>query len=111
MVGSGGAVSASEPASKSAARTAVKAFRAKIEVAVDRVEAIRADREMARSVSHQAQVQEALTRTELTLALSEALIGRAEARAQQRAEALRRYLAEARPAALRRRRKTTRMLE
>jgi hypothetical protein len=53
-----------------------------------KVATLRADLSLAHGLAHQAQVREALTRTELTLALGEALKGRAEAVAAARRAAL-----------------------
>jgi hypothetical protein len=110
-------VSVAEPF-KSAARQASSQFLQKVAAAVRRADEIRDERKAAevqaheaQSVAHQAQVSEAATRTELTLALSEALIGRAEAQGHLRAEAFRRYLAEARPRPLRRRTRASRSLD
>jgi hypothetical protein len=90
----------SEPAPKSHAKAAAADFLKKVDGALERVDSIRSEREVARTVAQQSQVREAITRSELTLALNEALIGRAEAQAHWRAESLRRYLAERQPAPL-----------
>jgi hypothetical protein len=82
---------------KSHAKAAAGRLLSTIGKALERVDEIRDEREIARHVSHQAQVREATTRTELTLALTEALIGRADAQGLQRAEAARRYLSERQP--------------
>src|SRR5512143_291900 len=52
-----------------------------------KVAALRHDLALAHGLAHDAQVREALTRTELTLALNEALKGRAEAQASARRDA------------------------
>jgi hypothetical protein len=66
------------------------------------VAGLRADLAHAHDLAHQAQVREALSRSELTLALTEALKARAAAGAALRAEIVRRYLAAARPQTVRR---------
>jgi hypothetical protein len=68
-----------------------------------KVAGLRADLGLAHGLAHDAQVREALTRTELTLALGEALKGRAEALAAARGLAVQRYLATAVPRPVRRR--------
>lgn len=68
-----------------------------------KVAGLRADLASAHELTHQAQVREALTRTELTLALNAAMRGRAQAEAALRREAARRWLAAAKPRPLRRR--------
>ena len=60
-----------------------------------KVVALREDLALAHGLVHDAQVREALTRTELTLALSEALKGRAEAQANARRDAAARLSARA----------------
>lgn len=97
-------MSAAPGKAKSAARTASTALLDKVGEAV-------AQLANARHVAHQAQVAEAAVRAELTLALTEALIGRSEAQAHQRGEALRRYVAETPARRLRIRRRPVRILE
>jgi hypothetical protein len=60
------------------------------------VERLRADLALAHDLAHQAQVREALTRTELTLALTAALKGRAEVEAAARHDGLARLAGRAR---------------
>ncbi len=55
---------------------------AKAAAVAQKVAGLRADLGLAHELAHQAQVREALTRTELTLALGEALKARAEAQAR-----------------------------
>ncbi|MBS0362456.1 MAG: hypothetical protein JSR98_13850 [Proteobacteria bacterium] len=76
-----------------------------------KVAGLRADLAAAHELVHQAQVREALTRSELTLALGAAMKSRAEAQAAQRQAAAQRYLDQARPAPLRRRDRFTRGFE
>ncbi|HZZ68141.1 MAG TPA: hypothetical protein VFE18_08195 [Phenylobacterium sp.] len=57
-----------------------------------KVAGLRADLALAHDMIHQAQVREALSRSELTLALTEALIARAKSDAAVRQEVARRYL-------------------
>ncbi|MDB5422720.1 MAG: hypothetical protein JWQ29_136 [Phenylobacterium sp.] len=66
-----------------------------------RVTALRGDLAVAQDMAHQAQVREALTRSELTLALTEALTARAAGQAQARAHSLQRYLETTRVPGLR----------
>src|SRR5437899_3440094 len=73
-----------------------------------KVAGLRADLALAHELAHQAQVREALTRTELTLALTEALKGRAEAQASARRLAVQRWLERASPRPVRRRGKLRR---
>ena len=73
-----------------------------------KVSGLRADIGLAHDLAHQAQVREALTRTELTLALNAALRGRAAAEAKARKLAAQAYLAQARPHRLRTRDKPRR---
>jgi hypothetical protein len=68
-----------------------------------KVAGLRADLALAHDLVHQAQVREALTRTELTLALGEALKGRAEALGAVRRLAVQRYLDGTSPREVRRR--------
>lgn len=75
---------------------------AKAAAAARRIATLRADLAHAHDLAHQAQVREALTRSELTLALGEALRTRAEIEARVRAAAARDYLDKARPKPLRR---------
>lgn len=75
---------------------------AKAAAAARRIAALRADLAHAHDLAHQAQVREALTRSELTLALGEALRTRAEIEARVRAAAAKDYLDKARPKPLRR---------
>jgi hypothetical protein len=72
---------------------------AKANAAAQRAAGLRADLANALGLAHQAQLREALTRTELTLALGEALKGRAKAEAATRALLADRFLAlgEAQP--------------
>jgi len=73
-----------------------------------KVSGLRADIGLAHDLAHQAQVREALTRTELTLALNAALKGRAAAEATARRLGAQVYLDKARPRPLRRRGKLQR---
>jgi hypothetical protein len=75
----------------------------------DVVARLRADLVHSQEMLHQAQVREALSRTELTLALTEALAARSKAEAALGAERVSRYLEAARPQALRRRRRLDRV--
>ena len=68
---------------------------AKAKAAAQRAAGLRADLAHALNLTHQAQLREALTRTELTLALTEALSGRAQAEAVARRHAAERGLAGA----------------
>src|ERR1700709_1137838 len=68
-----------------------------------KVAGLRADLGLAHGLAHEAQIREALTRTELTLALGEALKGRAEALAAARRLAVQRHLEVAAPCPVRRR--------
>lgn len=63
------------------------------------------------AVAHQAQIREAVTRSELSGALETALAARADAEARTRREVFRRYLAESRPRPLRRRGRPVRLVE
>jgi len=65
----------------------------------------------SRRLAHDALVREALTRTELTLALNQALIGRAEALAARQAVALQHHLRGQRGAKPRRRNRLSRMVD
>ena len=73
-----------------------------------KVSGLRADIGLAQELAHQAQVREALTRTELTLALNAALKGRAAAQAEARKLAAQAYLDRAKPRPLRTRDKLRR---
>ncbi|MGH6910218.1 MAG: hypothetical protein ACREEG_08540, partial [Phenylobacterium sp.] len=84
---------------------------AKATAAAQRAAGLRADLKAAKEIAHQAQVREALSRTELTLALTEALRARAQAQAQVRRQAMQRYLGTAGPRPLRQRGRPTRTLE
>jgi hypothetical protein len=75
---------------------------AKATAAARRITALRADLAHAHDLTHQAQVREALARSELTQALTEALKGRAAAQAEARALAAQRYLEAARRRPVRR---------
>jgi hypothetical protein len=75
---------------------------AKAAAAARRIAALRADLAAAHDLAHRAQVREAVTRSELTLALGETLRGRAEALAAVRAQAKQLYLARATPQPVRR---------
>ena len=77
----------------------------------ERVANLRADLAAGQDVVQQAQVREALTRTELTLALTEALTGRSEALALARRQAVQRYLEADRSAGLRRRGRLSRAFD
>ena len=77
----------------------------------ERVANLRADLAAGQDVAQQAQVREALTRTELTLALTEALTGRSEALALARRQAVQRYLEADRSAGLRRRGRLSRAFD
>jgi hypothetical protein len=68
-----------------------------------KVAGLRADLAHAHEIAHQAQVREALSRTELTLALNAALGARTKAEAAARREIVGRYLHAARAQPLRRR--------
>ncbi|HEX2817736.1 MAG TPA: hypothetical protein VHN39_15185 [Phenylobacterium sp.] len=68
-----------------------------------KVAGLRADLGLAHGLVHEAQIREALTRTELTLALGEALKGRAQALAGERRLAVQRHLATSSPRPVRRR--------
>lgn len=76
----------SQPAPTSPAEKATAALKSRVDLVVERLTA-------AQAQSHQAQVREALTRTELTLALNAALIARAEAEARAREQAFRAFAA------------------
>lgn len=76
-----------------------------------KVSGLRADIGLAHELAHQAQVREALTRSELTLALTAALKGRAAAEAKARELAAQRFLSTARARPVRRRGKLTRGLD
>jgi hypothetical protein len=97
------AKSAAAPAG-SLARQASDRLLRKVDEAVEQIA-------IARRVAHQAQVREAVTRANLTDAVAEALSLRAAARAELRAVALARYLAQGRPRPLRRRGRPVRWLE
>ncbi len=84
---------------------------AKATAAAQRAAGLRADLKAAREIAHLAQVREALSRTELTLALTEALRARAAAQAQLRRQAMQRYLETAQPRPLRQRGRLTRTVE
>jgi hypothetical protein len=84
---------------------------AKAAAVAQKVKGLRADLGLAHELAHQAQVREALTRTELTLALTEALKGRAEAQASARRLAAQRWLENASPRPVRRRGKLHRGIE
>ncbi|HEY8003149.1 MAG TPA: hypothetical protein VIE16_02920 [Phenylobacterium sp.] len=73
-----------------------------------KVASLRTDLGLAHELAHQAQVREALTRSELTLALNEALKARAAADAAVRRLAVERWLAQATPRPVRRRGKLRR---
>jgi hypothetical protein len=73
-----------------------------------KVSGLRADIGLAHELAHQAQVREALTRNELTLALTAALKGRAAADAAVRRLGAERYLDTAKPRPVRRRGKLQR---
>jgi len=77
------------PAS-SAARQASARLHRKVDEAVEQIA-------LARKIAHQAQIREAVTRSELTAAVADALAARAAAEAARREAALGRYLAQARP--------------
>jgi hypothetical protein len=81
---------------------------AKAAAVAQKVAGLRADLSLAHGLTHEAQVREALTRTELTLALNEALKGRAEAQASARRLAAQRWLERASPRPVRRRGKLQR---
>ena len=84
---------------------------AKARAAAQRAAGLRADLAHALGLAHQAQVREALTRTELTLALTEALKARARAEAAARRQVAERFF-EGRPArTVRRRSRLTRLLD
>jgi hypothetical protein len=76
-----------------------------------KVAALRADLGLAHGLAHDAQIREALTRTELTLALGEALKGRAEALGAARRLAVARYLETSSPRPVRRRGRVRRGLD
>ena len=78
---------------------------------LEKVETATGQLVQSRALAQQAQVREALTRTELTLALNQALIGRAEAQARLRDLALEAYRASRRPQRLRTRRSLSRALD
>ena len=87
------AKTAPEPPSKADAAAAQgPEIARKVAAVAKKVAGLRADLAAAHGLIHQAQVREALTRTELTLALNAAMQGRAEAEARLRREAARRYL-------------------
>jgi hypothetical protein len=82
----------------------------KVRTALTRMRAYKRDFEGAHRLAHEAQVREALTRTELTLALHEALTARAELEARLRERALATFAARgARP--LRRRNRISRRID
>jgi hypothetical protein len=81
---------------------------AKAAAVAQKVAGLRADLSLAHGLTHEAQVREALTRTELTLALNEALKGRAAAQASARRLAAQRWLERASPRPVRRRGKLQR---
>jgi len=99
-----GASAVSDSESSSGAAAAAARLLDKVQTAAGRLV-------QSRAIAQQAQVREALTRTELTLALNQALIGRAEARARLRVVAFDAYRASRRPGRLRRRGKLSRNFE
>jgi hypothetical protein len=84
---------------------------AKAKAAAQRAAGLRADLANALSLVHQAQLREALTRTELTLALTEALKARAAAEAAARRQIAARFFEGAQARAVRRRSRFTRLLD
>lgn len=78
------------PVAESVSSSAAEAAGARL---VERARAAAGRLVAAKSVAHQAQVREALTRTELTMALHEALTGRAESERRFRSQAFETYLA------------------
>lgn len=99
-----GAAPVSEPESPGDAKAAAERLLDRVDAAARRLAAVRAERTQAQSIAHQAQVREALTRTELTLALNEALIGRADALARARNAAFEAWIADSRGSVRTRRR-------
>jgi hypothetical protein len=81
----------------------IPALLAKAHAVALRSAKLRRDFTAAHGLAHQAQVREALTRTELTLALAESLSARAAMARQVRQAAVASYKARARPVRLRRR--------
>jgi hypothetical protein len=79
--------------------------------AARKIAGLRADIELAHGLAHEAQVREALTRTELTLALNAALKGRAAALAAARRSAGDQHLAAAKVRPVRRRGKLQRGMD
>ena len=102
----------SETDSAGDAKAAAARLLDRVDAAARRLVAVRTERTQAQTIAHQAQVREALTRTELTLALHAALLGRAEALARARAWAFEAYLAAGRDSVRpRRRRRLSRALD
>lgn len=94
-----------QSAAPSAAEAASDKLLTRVRAAVNRISA-------SDAVAHEAQVREALTRTELTLALNEALLGRAEAQARFRVQALEAFaLRQVKPGRLRRRNRLSRLID
>lgn len=83
-VAPGGADDVSQPAPTTPAEKAAAALRSRVDLVVERLAS-------AQAISQDSQVREALTRTELTLALNEALIAGAEAEAGRREQAFRAF--------------------
>src|SRR3569623_481658 len=83
----------------------------KAQAVARKVAGLRADLTSAHELVHQAQVREALTRSELTVALGVAMKARAEAETALRRAAAQRYLDHARAQPLRRRDRLVRGLE
>ena len=105
------AVAQPAAASSLTAETRPSDVAAKAALAAKRADELRADLASAHDLAQQAQIREALTRTELTLALNVALIARAEALAQARKHAVERYLEVARLAGPRVRGRMSRALD
>ena len=75
------------------------------------MEQLKRDFAGAHRLAHRAQAQEALTRAELSLALTESLVARAELAARLRARSLKAYQAQAKPQRLRRHNRLSRLVD
>src|SRR5687767_1984619 len=99
-----------EPSAAPAVAAVPLAMLAKAQAVGEKVRRLKRDAAGAHRLTHEAQVREALTRTELTLALHESLAARVELEARLREQALAAFRARAR-GKLRRHNRPSRMLD